>query len=195
MSIESIQQQFNESVAATLEAVDDLAPAICAAIDTMLSAMMNGRKVLTCGNGGSAMLAQHFAAQLVNRYERDRPGLAGMALSADSVTLTAISNDYDFTQIFAKQVTALGQAGDILLAISTSGDAANVVEAVMAAHEREMIVIALTGNGGGRLTGVLSDTDVHITVPHVRSARIHEVHLLTIHCMSDGIDTMLLGEN
>lgn len=195
MSIESIQKQFNESVAAKLEAVDALAPAICAAIDTLLSALVDNRKVLSCGNGGSAALAQHFAAQLVNRYERDRPGLAGLALTTNTSILTATSNDYDFTQIFAKQVRALGQAGDILLAISASGDAANVLEAVHAAHERDMIVIALTGNGGGRLLDSLSDTDVHIMVPHQRTARIQEVHLLTIHCLCDGIDTMLLGEN
>ncbi len=195
MSIESIQKQFNESVAAKLEAVDALAPAICAAIDTLLSALVDNRKVLTCGNGGSAALAQHFAAQLVNRYERDRPGLAGLALTTNTSILTATSNDYDFTQIFAKQVQALGQAGDILLAISASGDAANVLEAVHAAHERDMIVIALTGNGGGRLLDALSETDVHIMVPHQRTARIQEIHLLTIHCLCDGIDTMLLGEN
>lgn len=195
MSIESIQKQFNESVAAKLEAVDALAPAICAAIDTLLSALVDNRKVLSCGNGGSAALAQHFAAQLVNRYERDRPGLAGLALTTNTSTLTATSNDYDFTQIFAKQVQALGQAGDILLAISASGDAANVLEAVHAAHERDMIVIALTGNDGGRLLESLSETDVHIMVPHQRTARIQEIHLLTIHCLCDGIDTMLLGEN
>ncbi|MGI4862035.1 MAG: phosphoheptose isomerase [Janthinobacterium lividum] len=195
MSIESIQRQFNESVAAKLEAVDTLAPAVCAAIDTMFSALIDNRKVLACGNGASAMLAQHFAAQLVNRYERDRPALAGLALTSDGAVLTAISNDYDFTQIFAKQVQAFGHAGDILLAISTSGDAANVVEAIHAAHEREMIVVALTGKGGGRMAEALSDTDVHITVAHERATRIHEVHLLTIHCLCDGIDTMLLGEN
>jgi len=195
MSIESIQKQFNESVAAKLEAVDALAPAICAAIDTLLSALVDNRKVLSCGNGGSAALAQHFAAQLVNRYERDRPGLAGLALTTNTSILTATSNDYDFTQIFAKQVQALGQAGDILLAISASGDAANVLEAVHAAHERDMIVIALTGNDGGRLLESLSETDVHIMVPHQRTARIQEIHLLTIHCLCDGIDTMLLGEN
>lgn len=195
MSIESIQKQFTESIGATQASLDALAPAMCAAVDTLLAALVDNRKVLSCGNGGAAMLSQYFAAQLVNRYERDRPGLAALALSADSVVVSAVSNDYDYSQVFAKQVRALGQAGDILLAISPSGDCANVLEAVHAAHEREMIVLALSGCGGGRLLEAVSDIDVPITVPHQRTARILEVQLLTIHCLCDGIDTMLLGES
>lgn len=195
MSIESVQQQFLESAAAQQEVVELLAPAICAAVDTMLSALVDNRKVLSCGSGGSAALAQHFAAQLVNRYERERPGLAGLALSTDSAVLTAISSDHDFSQIFAKQVLALGQAGDVLLAITAGGDAPDIAAAIDAAHEREMMVVALTGQGGGKVVASLTDVDVHIEVAHARAARIHEIHLLTIHCLCDGIDTMLLGEN
>lgn len=195
MSIESIQRQFNESVAAKLESVDTLAPAVCAAVDTLFSALIDNRKVLACGNGACAMLAQYFAAQLVNRHERDRPALAGLALTGDGAVLSAIAHDADFTQVFAKQVQALGHAGDILLVIDALDDAANLVEAIHAAHERDMIVIALTARRDGRLAAALSDTDVRIAVPLERAIRIHEVHLLTIHCLCDGIDTMLLGEN
>jgi D-sedoheptulose 7-phosphate isomerase len=195
MSIESIQKQFNESAAVQQDALELLAPAICAGIDTILSALVDNHKVLACGSGGSGALAQYFAAMLTNRYERERPELAAMALNADSVVLSAMLSDVDFSRIFAKQVLALGQAGDVLLAISTSGDNADVLEAVHAAHERDMIVVALTGSGGGKLLDVLSETDVHISVAYARAVRVQEAHLLTIHCLCDGIDTMLLGEN
>ncbi|MDR5737033.1 MULTISPECIES: phosphoheptose isomerase [unclassified Caballeronia] len=195
MSVERIQQQFRDSAALKLEALDSLAVPIAAAVDTLFSALANGSKILVCGNGGSAADAQRFAASLIGRFERERPGLPAIALTTDSSILTAIGNDYAFEQIFSNQVRALGQAGDVLLAISTSGNSVNVLAAVQEAHEREMIVIALTGNGGGAMSEVLVDTDIHICVPSERTARIHEIHLLTIHCLCDGIDAMLLGED
>jgi len=194
MSIERIQKQFRDSAAAKLDALDHLAAPIAAAIDTLFGALTNNGKVLACGNGGSAADSQHFAAELIGRFERERPGLPAIALTTDSSIMTAIGNDYDFNQIFSKQVRALGQPGDILLAISTSGNSANVLEAIEAAHDREMIVIALTGKGGGKMNEVLFDTDLQICVPNDRTARIQEVHLLTLHCLCDGIDAMLLGD-
>ncbi|MDR5733283.1 MULTISPECIES: phosphoheptose isomerase [Caballeronia] len=195
MSVERIQQQFRDSAALTLEALDSLAVPIAAAVDTLFSALANGSKILVCGNGGSAADAQRFASSLIGRFERERPGLPAIALTTDSSILTAIGNDYAFEQIFSNQVRALGQAGDVLLAISTSGNSVNVLAAVQEAHEREMIVIALTGNGGGVMSEVLVDTDIHMCVPSERTARIQEIHLLTIHCLCDGIDAMLLGED
>jgi D-sedoheptulose 7-phosphate isomerase len=155
----------------------------------------SGGKVLACGNGGSAADAQHFAAEFVGRFERERPELGAIALTTDSSILTAIANDYHYDQIFAKQVRALGQSGDVLLAITTSGSSPNVLAAVEAAHERDMTVVALTGKGGGKMNLALRETDVHICVPHDRTARIQEVHLLTIHCICDGVDTQLLGDS
>jgi len=143
---------------------------------------------------GSAADAQHFAAEFVGRFERERPELGAIALTTDSSILTAIANDYDFNQIYVKQVRALGQPGDVLLAISTSGNSANVLAAIDAAHEREMTIVAMTGKGGGKIGMALRDTDVHICVPHDRTARIQEVHLLVLHCLCDGVDTQLLGE-
>jgi len=195
MSVERIQQQFRDSAALKLEALDTLAVPIAAAVDTLFGALANGSKILVCGNGGSAADAQRFAALLIGRFERERPGLPAIALTTDSSILTAIGNDSAFEQIFSNQVRALGQAGDVLLAITTSGNSVNVLSAVQEAHEREMIVIALTGKGGGVMTEVLADTDIHICVPSERTARIQEVHLLTIHCLCDGIDAMLLGED
>ena len=194
MSIERIQQHFRDSAAIKLDAGERLAAPIAAAIDTLFGALANNGKVLVCGNGGSAADAQHFAAELIGRFERERPGLPAIALTTDSSILTAIANDYDFNQIFSKQVRALGQPGDVLLAITTSGSSNNVLAAVHEAHEREMTVIALTGKGGGKMNEVLFDTDLHICVPSDRTARIQEVHLLTIHCLCDGIDSMLLGD-
>ena len=150
--------------------------------------------MLACGNGGSASDAQHFAAEFVGRYERERPGLAAIALTVDSSILTAVGNDYDFNQIFSKQVQALGQPGDVLLAITTSGNSANVLAAVEAAHAKEMTVIAFTGRGGGKMNELLTETDVHICVPHERTARIQEVHILALHCLCDAVDLQLLGE-
>jgi D-sedoheptulose 7-phosphate isomerase len=160
----------------------------------MLMCVTSGGKIMACGNGGSAADAQHFAAEFVGRFERERPELGAMALSTDSSIMTAIGNDYGFDQIFSKQVRALGQTGDILLAISTSGNSKNVMAAIEAAHERDLIVVALTGKGGGKIGQVLRETDVHICVPHERTARIQEVHLLVLHCLCDGVDSQLLGE-
>jgi D-sedoheptulose 7-phosphate isomerase len=196
MSVERIQQHFRDSAEATLTALEALSAPIAAAIDTMFTALANGNRILVCGNGASAADAQRFAAGLIDRFERERPGLPAIALTTDSSVLTAIgSSDETFDQIFAKQVRALGQPGDVLLAISANGGAANVVAAIDDAHEREMIVIALTGNGGARVAETLFDTDIHLCVPSERTARIHEVHLLTIHSLCDGIDAMLLGED
>ena len=189
-----IQQHFIDSADLKYQAAQSLTQPIASAIQAVLACVTSGGKVLACGNGGSAADAQHFSAEFVGRFERERPELAAIALSTDSSILTAIGNDYDFKQIFAKQVRALGQAGDVLLAISTSGNSANVLAAVEAAHEREMSVIALTGRGGGRIGQVLRETDVHICVPHERTARIQEVHILAIHCLCDGVDTQLLGD-
>ena len=195
MSVERIQQHFRDSAAVTLEALETLAVPIAAAVDALFGALANGSKILACGNGGSAADAQHFAVDLIGRFERERPGLPAIALTTDSSILTAIGNDYAFEQIFSKQVRALGQAGDVLLAISTSGNSVNVLAAIQEAHEREMIVIALTGKGGGVIAEVLADTDIHLCVPAERTARVQEVHLLTLHCLCDGIDAMLLGED
>jgi D-sedoheptulose 7-phosphate isomerase len=195
MSVERIQQQFRESAALKLEALDALAVPIAAAVDTLFGALANGNKILVCGNGGSAADAQRFAAQLIGRFERERPGLPAIALTTDTSILTAIGNDYAFEQIFSNQVRALGQSGDVLLAISTSGNSVNVLAAIQEAHEREMIVIALSGKGGGAMSDVIAETDIHICVPSDRTARIQEVHLLTIHCLCDGIDAMLLGDD
>ena len=164
------------------------------AVETMVAALMNGGKILACGNGGSAGDAQHFAAELVGRFERERPGLAAIALTTDSSILTAVANDYDFSQVFVKQVQALGQPGDVLLAISTSGNSANVLAAIESAHVREMRVVALTGKNGGKMAKLLRHGDIEIRVPAERTARIQEVHLLAIHCLCDGIDCSLLGE-
>ncbi|CAB3799647.1 Phosphoheptose isomerase [Paraburkholderia caffeinitolerans] len=195
MSVERIQQHFRDSAAVKLAAMEALAVPIAAAVDTMFAALANGNKILACGNGGSAADAQHFAAELIGRFERDRPSLPALALTTDASVLTALANDYAYDQVFARQVRALGQPGDVLLAITTSGNSANVLAAIEVAHEREMIVIALTGKGGGMVNEALADTDIHLSVPSDRTARIQEVHLLTIHCLCDGIDAMLLGED
>jgi D-sedoheptulose 7-phosphate isomerase len=195
MSVERIQQHFRDSAAVKLEALETLSMPIAAAIDTMFMALANGNRILACGNGGSAADAQHFAAKLMGRFERERPGLPAIALGTDSSVLTAIANDYAYDQVFSKQVWALGQPGDVLLAITTSGNSANVQAAIEAAHEREMIVVALTGKSGDKVQDALSDMDIHICVPSDRAARIQEVHVLVVHCLCDGIDAMLLGED
>ena len=168
---------------------------LAAAVEAMTGALMNGGKILACGNGGSAGDAQHFAAELVGRFERERPGLAAIALTTDSSILTAVANDYDFNQVFVKQVQALGQPGDVLLAISTSGNSGNVLAAIEAAQARELRVVALTGRNGGKIAQLLGANDIEIRVPAERTARIQEVHLLAIHCLCDGIDCSLLGED
>jgi D-sedoheptulose 7-phosphate isomerase len=189
-----IQQHFIDSADLKYQSAEALSKPIAAAVQAMLACVTSGGKVLACGNGGSAADAQHFAAEFVGRFERERPELGAIALTTDSAILTAIANDYAFNAIFSKQVRALGQPGDVLLAISTSGNSANVLAAVDAAHEREMSVVALTGRGGGQMGHLMRETDVHICVPHERTARIQEVHLLVLHCICDGVDTQLLGE-
>ena len=188
-----VSRHFSDSAQTKLAAVDALAQPIVRATQVMVECLLANGKILACGNGGSAADSQHFAAELVNRFERERPGLAALALTTDSSTLTSIANDYDYSQVFAKQLLALGQPNDVLLAISTSGNSQNVVAAVRAAHEREMKVVALTGKGGGEVGKQLAAGDVHVCVPHGVTARIQEVHLLTLHCLCDGIDCLLLG--
>ena len=188
-----IQKHFIDSADLKYQAAPVLSQPIAAAVQAMLACVTSGGKVMACGNGGSAADAQHFAAEFVGRYERERPELAAIALTTDSSIITAIANDYDFSSIFSRQVRALGQPSDVLLAISTSGNSANVLAAIDAAHEREMVVVGLSGHGGGKMAQVLRDTDVHICVPHERTARIQEVHILVLHCICDAVDTQLLG--
>ena len=189
-----IQQQFFDSADVKYAAAEVLTRPVGDAAQILLNCITSGGKVLACGNGGSAGDAQHFAAELVGRFERERPGLPAISLATDTSILTAVGNDYGYQQVFSKQVQALGQPGDVLLAISTSGNSGNVIAAIEAAHEKDMAVIALTGKGGGRIGAMLSDRDMHICVPHDRTARIQEVHLLVIHCLCDAIDVSLLGE-
>lgn len=189
-----IQQQFFDSADLKYAAAEMLSRPIADAVQALVGCITGGGKVLACGNGGSASDAQHFAAEFVGRFERERPGLAAIALNTDTSVLTAIANDYAFDTVYAKQVQALGAPGDVLLAISTSGNSANVLAAVEAAQAREMTVIALTGRNGGKLRERLTETDVHICVPHERTARIQEVHILVVHCLCDAVDTQLLGE-
>jgi D-sedoheptulose 7-phosphate isomerase len=189
-----IQQQFFDSADLKYAAAEILSRPIANAVSAVVGSITAGGKVLACGNGGSASDAQHFAAEFIGRFERERPGLAAIALTTDSSILTAIGNDYDFNAIFSKQVQALGQPGDVLLAITTSGNSANVLAAVEAAHTKEMTVIALTGRGGGKMNELLTETDVHICVPHERTARVQEVHILALHCLCDAVDLQLLGE-
>lgn len=189
-----IHQHFIESADLKYQAAEALSKPIAAAVQAILACVTSGGKVLACGNGGSASDAQHFAAEFIGRFERERPELAAIALTTDSSILTALANDYDFTVVFSRQVRALGQPGDVLLAITTSGNSANVLAAVEAAHTREMTVIALTGRNGGRMAQMLRETDVHICVPHERTARIQEVHILALHCICDAVDNQLLGE-
>ncbi|MCL2162381.1 MAG: phosphoheptose isomerase [Betaproteobacteria bacterium] len=191
--IDRISRQFEDSARAKLAAIEWLAPPVAEAVEIMTNCLLNNGKILACGNGGSAADAQHFAAELVNRFEMERPPLAAVALTTDSSVLTSIGNDYEFAQIFSKQISALGQAGDVLLAISTSGNSSNILAAITAAHEREMRVVALTGKGGGKVAELLTQKDVHVCAPIDRTARIQEIHLLVLHCLCDGIDCLLLG--
>jgi D-sedoheptulose 7-phosphate isomerase len=194
MNTQRILAHFQESAELKLQSAAALAQPISQAIELMFNALSNGNKILACGNGGSAGDAQHFAAELVGRFERERFPLPAISLATDTSIITAVGNDYSFREIFSKQVQAFGQAGDILLAISTSGNSGNVLAAAEAALEREMRVVALTGKDGGQLAKMLTEADVHINVPHSRTARIQEVHLVAIHSICDGIDVALFGE-
>ena len=192
--VDRICQHFEDSAELKRAAAAQLAGPIAQAVERLTAALAAARKLLVCGNGGSAADSQHMAAELVGRFERERPELAAIALSTDTSALTAVANDYGFEQVFAKQVRALGREGDVLVAISTSGQSANVLAAVHAAHERGLAVVALTGRGGGAIGAALQGQDIHLCVPHDRTARIQEVHLLIIHCLCDGIDASLLGD-
>lgn len=189
-----ISKHFDDSAQLKLQSKEILAQPIAAAAQAIVTCLLNDGKVLICGNGGSAADAQHFAAELVNRFEIERPGLPAIALTTDSSVLTSIANDYDYKLIFSKQVRALGMAGDVLIAISTSGNSANVVEAIRAAHDSGLVVVALTGRDGGEMGNSLTSTDFHLCVPAQSTARIQEVHLLVLHCLCDVIDHLLLGD-
>ncbi len=193
--VNRVREHFAESIATKQNAVDVLSEAIAAAGALLSQALLDDGKILSCGNGGSAGDAQHFSSEMLNRFEMERPGLPAMALTTDSSTVTSISNDYSYEEIFSKQVRALGKPQDVLLAISTSGNSENVCRAVSAAHERGMKVVALSGRDGGRMAAMFGEDDVEIRVPASRTARIQEVHLLVIHCLCDIIDSTLLGDN
>ncbi|MCH7881006.1 MAG: phosphoheptose isomerase [Proteobacteria bacterium] len=188
-----IQNAFKASIETKQQSLSVLAESIELASTMLNQALIGGHKILSCGNGGSASDAQHFSSELLNRYERDRPGLPAIALTTDSSTLTSIANDYDYRQIFSKQINALGQPGDLLLAISTSGQSPNIVEAIQAARENEIQVIALTGKDGGSIGKMLDENSIEIRVPSNVTARIQEVHILVIHILCELLDLQLLG--
>lgn len=188
-----VKRLFEASIAVKRDASVSLAPAVVRAARLMTDCLLEAGKILSCGNGGSAADAQHFSSEMLNRFERERPGLPALALTTDSSTLTSIANDFAYANVFSKQVRALGQPNDVLLAISTSGESENVNLAIEAAHERDMNVVALTGRGGGRMSGLLAGQDVEVRVPAENTARIQEVHLLVLHCLCDLIDHELLG--
>jgi D-sedoheptulose 7-phosphate isomerase len=190
-----VREHFAESIATKQSSVEVISDSIAAAGELMSQALLNDGKILSCGNGGSAADSQHFSSELLNRFERERPGLPAMALTTDASTVTSISNDYAYEEIFSKQVRALGKPEDVLLGISTSGNSENVIRAITAAHERGMRVVALTGRDGGRMADIFTPDDVEIRVPATRTARIQEVHLVIIHCLCDLIDTSLLGDD
>lgn len=188
-----IRNHFLDSIETKRNALEELIIPIKHAANCISDSLLNEGKILSCGNGGSAGDAQHFSAELLNRFEIERPGLPAVALTTDSSTLTAIANDYEYDQIFSKQILALGTNRDVLLAISTSGNSSNIIKAVQAAHERDMQVLSLTGNKGGKLAKLLKGDDIEIRVPSGRTARIQEIHLLVIHCLCDIIDAILFG--
>ncbi|HTS86771.1 MAG TPA: phosphoheptose isomerase [Usitatibacter sp.] len=193
-SAENLRKHFEEGIELRRKMAESMPAQIAKAGEALAAALKSGRKVLSCGNGGSAADSQHFAAELVGRFERERPGLAGIALTTDTSALTAIANDYSYDQVFAKQVLALGQAGDFLLGISTSGNSKNVVEAMKAAHARGMHVIALTGRDGGEMGRMVRAGDFHLNVAHPRTMRVQEIHLLAVHCLCEVVDNVIFGE-
>ena len=189
-----LKKHFDEGVELRSRMAETLPAQIAKAGEALAAALKAGRKALACGNGGSAADSQHFAAELVGRFERERPGLPAVALTVDSSALTAIANDYDWDRVFAKQVEALGTPGDVLLAISTSGNSKNVVAAIRAAHAKDLTVIALTGRDGGEMGRMLREGDFHLNVAHPRTMRVQEVHLLVIHCLCEVVDNVIFGE-
>ena len=193
--LDNIKASFTESIQTKIDAAEALPESIAKAAEMMVNCLLSGHKILACGNGGSAGDAQHFSAELLNRFEIERPPLPALALTTDSSTLTAIANDYSYNEVFSKQVLALGQPGDILLAISTSGNSGNVIKAMEAALSRDMTIVALTGKDGGAMAGLLSSNDVEVRVPSNITARIQEVHLLVIHCLCDNIDKTLFPQD
>jgi D-sedoheptulose 7-phosphate isomerase len=188
-----VKQHFTASIDTKMRSLEVLTGPITAAGAAMVECLLADGKILACGNGGSAGDSQHFSAELLNRFERERPPLPAIALTTDTSTLTSIANDYSYNEVFSKQVRALGRAGDILLAISTSGNSGNVIEAIKVAHQRNLRVVALVGKEGGKMRELLRDSDIEICVPATNTARIQEVHLLVIHCLCDLIDTQLFG--
>ncbi|MEQ8288759.1 MAG: phosphoheptose isomerase [Gammaproteobacteria bacterium] len=192
--IQRIKDNFQESIQVKTDALDTLAPVIARAAEKVANALLNDHKILACGNGGSAADAQHFSAKMLNRFEMERPGLPAIALTTDTSTLTSIANDYQYAEIYSKQIRALGQPGDVLLAISTSGESHNIVHAIDAAHDRDMVVLALTGREGGQIADLVNDNDVEIRVPTWSTARVQEAHILVIHCICDLVDLQLLGQ-
>lgn len=191
--IERIRLNFTESIQTKINAADALLHIIAEASEEIVQALLEGHKVLSCGNGGSACEALHFSSEMLNRFKQERPGLPVIALTSDIPTMTAIANDYHFSDIFAKQIRALGQTGDLLLAISTSGNSANIISAIKAAHDKNMAVIALTGHDGGKIVDHLQEKDIEVRVPAYDTARIQETHLLIIHCICDIVDVRLFG--
>lgn len=190
---ERIKQLFNASIETKLQAAEQLPAAIAQASELMVQSLLAGNKILSCGNGGSACDALHFSSEMINRFERERPSLPAIALTADTAILTSIANDYDYDEVFAKQIRALGMTNDILLAISTSGNSQNILNAITAAHDRGLKIVALTGREGGALASQLYPDDIEIRVPSQSTARIQETHLLVIHCLCDIIDSRLFG--
>ncbi len=191
--LDHITSHFSDSIDAQILAAQELPPLIAQAAELMVHSLVNESKILVCGNGGSAALSQHFSSELLNRYERERPGLPAISLTTDTSTLTSISCDYSYNEIFSKQIRALGQPGDVLLLISVSGHSPNLVQAVQAAHDREMSVIALTGMDGGNCSRLLQNEDVEIRAPSHSSPRIQELHMVILHCLCDLIDEFLFG--
>ena len=190
-----VKNNFLESIQIKTESLDKLAPIIAEAARSMANSLLNNHKILACGNGGSAADAQHFSAEMLNRFEMERPGLPAIAITTDSSTLTSIANDYQYADIYSKQIRALGQKNDVLLAISTSGKSHNVIHAIDAAHDINMLVIALTGKDGGEIRSILNNNDFEICVPTKSTARIQEVHIMIIHSLCDLIDLQLLGQD
>lgn len=191
--IDRIKHNFSESIQTKINAADAILPSVGFAAERIVKCLLDDRKILSCGNGGSACDALHFSSEMLNRFKHERPSLPAIALTADMPTITSIANDSNYTEIFSKQIRALGQPGDVLLAISTSGNSANILNAIKAAHDRQMNIVALTGYDGGKIPGILQGDDIEIRIPAHDTARIQETHLLIIHCICDVVDYQLFG--